>query len=132
MPPFEGNMRESKLIQYIGNKTEKRDTVTGSKPAARWRKGETLEIPITQANILLQYPTVWREVKEVNGYLAEEVESETGQELKSSISDTEIMAMDEPDIRALARDMKLGIRFQASDDVDKMKERVIRALEASV
>lgn len=123
-------MQETKLIQYIGNKDVKTDTVTNTRPAPSWRKGETLKIPVAQANILLKYPDVWREVLEVDGMLLQQVESENnGADLQREVSETEIQAMDEEALREVVRSFSLPIRFQASDDLDKMRQRVIKALE---
>lgn len=123
-------MQETKLIQYIGNKDVKTDTVTNTRPAPCWRKGETLAIPIAQANILLKYPDVWREVLEVDGMLLQQVESENnGADLQREVSETEIQAMDEDALREVVRSFSLPIRFQAGDDLDKMRQRVIKALE---
>ena len=52
---------ESKFIQYIGNKPEKPDNVAPSNLV--WKgHGDTLEVSSVHATILLQHPTIWRDV----------------------------------------------------------------------
>lgn len=124
---------QTRLIQYIGNKVRKIDTVTGVKPYAEWLKGEVLSIPEEQAKQLLQFPDVWREVHSVDGALMEIVEQGEGLSLeKSVIDEADILEMNESDLRELVKEHDLKIRFQSNDNIHKMRERVLGALERSV
>lgn len=121
---------KNKLIQYIGNKDKKIDTVTGSRPRLIWHKGEVLEVPIADANRLLQFPTVWREVQDEGMGISTVVEAEKDEDVQTiQLTDAEIQEMDEDQLRDLVRENGLKTRFQKHDTVEDMRQRVIKALE---
>lgn len=56
-------VQEPKLVQYVGKKPEKKDTVTGSN--LYWPgPGSILQVEYTRAVQLLRHPKVWIEVDE--------------------------------------------------------------------
>lgn len=145
-------LSNSKLVQYVGKKPQKRDTVAGS--GLVWQRGEVIEVETQIANRLLRYPDVWKEYLE--GGLADAGDAEPAtkkpapkkaapkkaasaskkgaakpeqseQSEGEEVSEDEINVMNDSQLRQLVEDAGLELVFEEGESVESMRAKVIAA-----
>ena len=143
-------LNNSKLVQYVGNKPQKRDTVCGS--GHIWAPGEVIEVEISIANRLLRFADVWQEHREgglsdvapkAPAAAATGAKKSGGKKAASKkpaakpeqtegdeVGEDEINAMDADQLRELVAAADLAVEFEDGEAVESMRAKVIAAASA--